>query len=281
MRIRARVLLYSLKVAIKQSLRRRALSADFGQHLRSARLRSGMSLSTLAARSGVSLTSLSRFEGGTRQPGFGDACDLAKALGTPLLFLADGRDRTGSDSRDLIAHLAHWGLNDLAPGEVALIGEARPFESLIATSLTDATTPRILESIPALLLKNDFSASELEAQATGERVLHRLGWLAELAEWIAAQLPVSRAHPSASSKVRQVRQAAWNRRQQDFAKLSKAARWPEGWDLFGKAEASPKGGASKHLADTSPIAKKWKIAYPAPQEDFLARARDILGAGAA
>lgn len=261
-------------------MRRRALSGDFGQHLRSARLRSGMSLSTLAARSGVSLTSLSRFEGGTRQPGFGDACDLAKALGAPLLFLADGRDRTGSDSRDLIAHLAHWGLNDLAPGEVALIGEARPFESLIATSLTDATTPRILESIPALLLKNDFSATELEAQATGERVLHRLGWLAEVAAWIAAQLPVSRAHPSASSKVRQVRQAAWNRRQQDFAKLSKAARWPEGWDLFGKTEASPKGAASAHLADTSPIAKKWKIVYPAPQEEFLARARDILGAGA-
>lgn len=261
-------------------MRRRTHSADFGQHLRSARLRSGMSLSALAARSGVSLTSLSRFEGGTRQPGFIDACDLARALGTPLLFLADGRDRTGSDSRDLIAHLAHWGLNDLAPGEVALIGEARPFESLIATSLTDAATPRILESIPALLLKNDFSAPELEGQATGERVLHRLGWLAELAEWIAAQLPVSRAHPSASSKVRQVRQAAWNRRQQDFAKLSKAARWPEGWDLFGKTPASLKGGASKHPADTSPIAEKWKVAYPAPQEDFLARARDILGAGA-
>jgi hypothetical protein len=195
--------------------------------------------------------------------------------------LADGRDRTGSDSRDLIAHLAHWGLNDLAPGEVTLIGEARPFESLIATSLTDATTPRILESIPALLLKNAFSGPELEAQATGERVLHRLGWLAELAEWIAAQLPVSRAHPSASSKIRKVRQDAWNRRQQDFAKLSKAARWPEGWDLFGKTEASPQGEASKHLADTSPIAKKWKIAYAAPQEDFLARARDILDAGAA
>ena len=261
-------------------MRRRALSANFGQHLRSARLRSGLSLSALAARSGVSLTSLSRFEGGTRQPGFADASDLARALGTPLLFLADGRDRTGSDSRDLIAHLAYWGLNDLAPGELALIGEARPFESLIATSLTDVSTPRILESVPALLLKNDFSAPELEAQATGERVLHRVGWLAELAEWIAAQLPVSRAHPSASSKLRQLRQAAWNRRQEDFAKLSKAARWPEGWDLFGKTEASAKGGASNHAADTSPIAKKWKIAYPAPQEDFLSRARDILGVGA-
>jgi hypothetical protein len=101
-----------------------------------------------------------------------------------------------------------------------------------------------------------------------------------LAEWIAAQLPVSRAHPSASSKVRQIRQAAWNRRQQDLARLSKAARWSEGWDLFGKTEASLKGGTSKRRAGTSPVAEKWKIAYPAPQEDFLARARDILDAGA-
>ena len=114
------LLLYSVTFCYIAKVRRRALSADFGHYLRLARLRSGMSMSALAARSGVSLTSLSRFEGGTRQPGFADACDLARALGTPLLFLADGRDRTGSDSRDLIAHLAHWGLNDLAPGEVVL-----------------------------------------------------------------------------------------------------------------------------------------------------------------
>ncbi len=257
-------------------MRRRAVPTDFGLHLRTARLRAGISLSTLATRSGVSLSSLSRFEAGASQPGFGDACTIAKALGTPLLFLADGRDRTGNDPRDLIGHLAFWGLNDLASGEATLIGEARPFESLIAVSLTDAGTPRIVESVPALLLKNDFSAPELEAQATGARVLHRLGWLAEIAEWIAAQIPVSRIHPSAFSTVRQVRQAAWNRRQQDFAKLSKAARWPEGWDVVGNTTAPSDGDSAKRLASISPIAKKWKVAYSTLQEDFLARARDIL-----
>jgi transcriptional regulator with XRE-family HTH domain len=259
-------------------VRRRALSADFGVHLRSARVRAGITLSTLAARSGVSLSSLSRFEAGGSHPGFADVCAIAKALGTPLLFLANGRDRTSNDPRDLIAQLAYWGLNDLAPGEVILIGEARPFESLIGVSLTDASAPRIVESIPALLLKNDFSASELEAQATGARVLHRLGWLAEIAEWIAGQISVSRVHPSAFSKVRQVRQAAWNRRQQDFAKLSRVARWPEGWDVVGNATAVPDINSSRRPTSISPIAKKWKIAYSTPQEDFLARARDILAA---
>jgi transcriptional regulator with XRE-family HTH domain len=256
---------------------RRAGTTDFGLHLRSARLRAGITLTALAGRSGVSLPSLSRFEAGASQPGLADACAIARALGTPLLLLADGRDRTSNDPRDLIGHLAYWGLNDLAPLETTLIGEARPFEALIAVSLTDASTPRILESIPALLLKNEFSASELEGQATGARVLHRLGWLAEVAEWIAGQISVSRIHPAASPKVRQVRQAAWNRRHEDFAKLSKAARWPEGWDLIGNTTTSPDRN-SKQPTNLSPIARKWKIAYSTPQEEFLARARDILAA---
>ena len=256
-------------------MRRRRLLTDFGVHLRSARLRAKITLSVLSARSGVSLASLSRYESGISHPGLADACGIAKALGAPLLLLADGRDRTGSDPRDLMGHLAYWGLNDVAPGESTLIGEARPFEVLIAASLGDAGTPRILEGIPALLLKNDFSAPELEAQATGASVLHRLGWLAEVAEWIAGQISVSRVHPSAFANVRRVRQAAWRRRQQDFDKLSKVARWPEGWDLVGSTTNSPERG-SKQPTDISPIARKWKIAYATPQEGFLARARDIL-----
>ncbi len=224
------------------------------------------------------LDSLSRFEAGVRQPAFADACAIAQALGTPLLFLADGRDRTGSDPRDLIAHLGYWGLNDLAPGEVSLFGEARPLEGLIAVSLTEAGTPRILESIPALLLKNDFSVTDLEAQATAARALHRLGWLAEVAEWIGSQLPVSRIHPSASTKLKQVREVAWNRRQQDFATTSRAPRSLEGWDLFGKRESSSDKESFKRLGHSSPIAKKWRIAYATPQADFLTRARDILAA---
>jgi transcriptional regulator with XRE-family HTH domain len=258
-------------------MRRRPAPADFGRRLRTARLRAGVTLSTLAARSGVSLSSLSRFEAGGSHPGFADGCAIAKALGTPLLFLADGRDRTGSDPRDLIGHLAFWGLNDVPPGEATLIGESRPLEDLIVVVLLIGP-PRVLESIPALLLKNDFSAPELEGQATGAGVLHRLGWLAEIAEWIASQLPVSRIHPSTFSKVRAVRRAAWNRRQLDFAKLSKAARWPEGWDLAESTTGPPDSDGSRRLATISPIAKKWRIAYPTPQEAFLERARDILDA---
>jgi len=200
-----------------------------------------------------------------------------KALGAPLLLLADGRDRTGNDPRDLISHLAYWGLDDLASAEITLIGETRPFEALIAVSLTDAGTPRILEGIPALLLKNDFSTSELVAQTAAAGVLHRLGWLAEIAEWIAGQISVGRVHPSASTKVRAARHLAWNSRQQDFAGLSKTSRWPEGWDLVGNATSSPDRN-SKQPTNISPIAKKWRVAYSTPQEEFLARARDILAA---
>jgi transcriptional regulator with XRE-family HTH domain len=227
----------------------------------------------------VSLSSLSRFESGTSHPGFADVCAIARALGAPLLFLADGRDRTGSDPRDLIAHLAYWGLNDLAGGETSLIGEARPFENLIADSLVGATTPRILEGIPALLLKNDFSVHELQSEATRTQSLHRLGWLAEIAEWIASQISVNRIHPSASSKIHQVRLSAWQHRLDDF-KRAKPSLWLEDWDLFGKFDSyDPTQMDVKALEDKIPaIATKWRIAYTTPQEDFLARARDILAA---
>lgn len=122
------------------------------------------------------------------------------------------------------------------------------------------------------------SVADLEAQATAVRVLHRLGWLAELAEWIASQLPVSRIHPSASAKLKQVRETAWNRRQQDFATPARAPRGLEGWDLFGKRESSSDKESFKRLGHSSPIAKKWRIAYATPQADFLTRARDILAA---
>jgi len=260
-------------------MRRRALDSDFGQRLRTARARAGVTLTTLAAHSGVSLSSLSRFESGTSQPGFADVCTIAKALGAPLLFLADGRDRTGSDPRDLIAHLAYWGLNDLDAGETSLIGEARPFESLIADSLVGASTPRILEGLPALLLKNEFSVHELQAEATRAQALHRIGWLAETAEWIASQISVSRIHPSASSKIRQVRVSAWHHRLVEF-KNAKPSLWLEDWDLFGKFDSyDPTQIDVEALKEKVPsIATKWRIAYTTPQEDFLSRARDILAA---
>lgn len=268
------------KLLYRRMRRRGVPASDFGLRLRSARGRAAISLTNLANRSGVSLSSLSRFESGASQPGFADVCTIARALGTPLLFLADGRDRTGSDPRDLIAHLAYWGLNDLAPGEAALIGEARSFESLIAECLVGATTPRILEGIPALLLKNDFSPHELEAQAIRVQAIGRLGWLAEVAEWIASQISVTRIHPSASANVRQVRLAAWSRRLEDFKRQSTPSPRPEGWDLFERVYTSDRThrDVEARLKMAAPITSKWKIAYPTPQEEFLARARDILAA---
>jgi hypothetical protein len=52
----------------------------------------------------------------------------------------------------------------------------------------------------------------------------------------------------------------------------------EGWDLFGKRESSSDKESFKRLGNSSPIAKKWRIAYATPQADFLTRARDILAA---
>jgi hypothetical protein len=48
------------------------------------------------------------------------------------------------------------------------------------------------------------------------------------------------------------------------------------WDLFGRTNPSSDKEAFRRLGNNSPVAQKWRIAYATPQEDFLARARDIL-----
>jgi hypothetical protein len=47
---------------------------------------------------------------------------------------------------------------------------------------------------------------------------------------------------------------------------------------LGNTEALADKEPAKRLGLGSPIAKKWKIAYATPQEEFLKRARDILAA---
>lgn len=249
-------------------MRRRVTSSDLPRHLREARRRAGLTLSALAERTGVSLSSLSRFESGASHPGFEDVCTIARVLNVPLLFLAEGRYHTGTDPRDLIAHLAYWGLDDLVGNDTPLLGESRGFEELIAEATGNGTTPRIIEGIPALLLKNDFSPDALASHATRTDTLVRVGWLAEMAEWIATQLAVSDIRPSATTRLREIKTIAWSELKQ-MREQPAPAHVQECFDGLGTTDAvAPK--------NVPPIARKWRIAYTTPQNEFLQRARSIL-----
>lgn len=264
--------------------RRKPGRAALGSRIHEARVRRGLTAAKLAQRTNISQSSLSRFERDESQPSFADVCAIASALGWPLLYFATGRERTGDDERDLIAHLSFWGL-DLVAGESPLIGEARPLEELVCDALALESSPRLTESVPALLLRNDFGVDDLIGQAQrAPRVVRRLGWAAELSEWIASQLSVELLPPSVVLHLKRLRSHCWTQFQAEQRRHT--GNWRDLWDWFGtENEPVPEafsGGDEEEWADRlvrglPPITKKWLVFYDARQEAFRDRARAILG----
>jgi transcriptional regulator with XRE-family HTH domain len=179
-----------------------------GHWLKSARKDAGLTLQDLANRTGVSTSSLARFEADRATPAFGDICVIAQQLGWPLLYFATGQERTGDDTRTAVTHLRFWGLGDIRLPEPALLGEARPFEEVIADVVSRPVNQRVLAALPALLLRNRFEPTRLisDAQALGS--LRRIGWLADVAEHVSRELPPAASQPDTRRRLSSVEQAA-------------------------------------------------------------------------
>lgn len=250
--------------------RRKVIDVDLGPRLLKARTHRFLTLSALSKRTGVSESSLSRFESGVSAPSFADVCSIARALGWPLLFFATGHERTGSDPRHLAAHLRFWGLSD-QPAD-ALIGESRTFEEIVLEVLSDHSTPRLVEAVPALLLRNDFDEKVLLQRAEERGLRARVGWACELAEWIASNLHLSSIRPDALPKLCELRKKSF-----DFM-------MPDVWDVIGEGSTfeedhDPAGWKriKRAIAKTPDLTKKWWIVFETSQERFLDRAKEILG----
>lgn len=205
-----------------------------------------------------------------RRPDGAFCIQMARALGWPLLFFATGHERTGSDPRHLAAHLRFWGLTD-QPAD-ALIGESRAFEDLLLDALSDRSTPRLVEAVPALLLRNDFDHEGLFERAQERGLRGRVGWACELAEWIASNLDLNSIRPDALPKLRELRKKTF-----DFM-------MPDTWDIIGEGwtfeeDHDPAGWKEikRAIARTPDLTKKWWIVFETPQERFLDRAEEILG----
>ena len=241
---------------------RRRPQSRIGERLRGARVRASLSIRELARKTDISPASLSRFESEKARIGFDEICRISAVLGVPLLYFATGRERTGDDPRDLIAHLACWGVTDVGGRERGLVGETKPLEELIPLAIGRAWRPRLLESVPGLLLKHKINEPEIIVQSARAKVIHRLGWLAEIAEWIAVQLPVSQIHPDALSSVRVIRETAW----------SSKLRPIEEWDLMGESHEV----LEQRHKSIPPVTKRWRILYDTRQEEFGKRALELL-----
>jgi transcriptional regulator with XRE-family HTH domain len=234
-----------------------------GAWLKDARNDVGLTLSELAKLTGISVASLSRFEADRAEPGFGEVCVIAQQLGWPLLHFAAGRKRKGDDARALVTELHFWGLRDIVLVERILLGEVRTFEELFADSIARNLDTRILEALPALLLKNPFETQELLVQSAAYNCIRRLGWIAEIAHEIGQKLPRHVIQPEAGRRLQSVQSAAW--KEQAPAEL----------DYIGPLASQ--NFRDRVWNDSPPIARRWKIACDISLDQFLVRAESVLG----
>jgi len=241
--------------------RRRETKDGLGERLRLARRDAGSTLARVAQATGVNASSLSKFENGHSTPSFDDVSRLAQFYGWPLIYFATGRLRTGDDPRELAAHLYYWGLRDLeVHPRRPLIGEVRAFEYLIAEA-ANAPEARIVEAIPGLLLRNDYTPSELLAGARSHGTVKEVGWLSQVAYIISKQLDVDLIRPGASGRTNRT----WTSARADLARTET--------DATPVVQDEPLGAITAEK-----IARRWGVERPITLEEFRVRAVTILEA---
>jgi hypothetical protein len=166
-----------------------------------------------------------------------------------------------------VAHLRFWGLGDIRLPEPALLGEARPFEEVIADVVSRPVDQRVLAALPALLWRNRFEPARLISEAQALGTLGRIGWLADVAEHVSQQLPPAASQPDTRRRLSSVEQAA--------AKELRASAPPE-YDYLGPDSSASKAARDSVWKASQPLARRWRIASDIRLDEFVERAKSIL-----
>ncbi|MFO0951212.1 MAG: helix-turn-helix transcriptional regulator [Isosphaeraceae bacterium] len=230
----------------------------FAVHLARARLDHGLSQNELAGLCDLTQAQVSLFESGRRVPSLEQFLRLARALDVPLQRLLTGTGRPGTELPDLVAELRGLGAVDLWVEGSTVPGAARRPEEVIALAVREGSPePRVVESLPALLLWNETRPPLLQAYGKMTGTTYRLAWLSEIA------LTIGRKKMFSSGRGKEHLEA--------FLKGVEPPRSTE-WDDLGRpADAPPR----------YPAWKRWKIAYGATLEQFERRASSLLEAQSA
>lgn len=243
--------------------RRKRRWRPIGQWLRVARKESRLTLKELERLTGISSSALGRFESDRAVPSIDDVCLISQQLGWPLLYLTTGRVRTGDDPIALASQLYYWGLRDIALPERMLFGEIRAFEDLVAEAVTADPSPRVLEAIPGLFLRNKFTVTELLASGRRYGGARRLGWLADVAQTISRRIRHEYVRPDAPRQLRAV-----------LADTEKATS-PEEIDYVFR-ETSLSASGQQAWSASPALTKRWRIACDITLRQFQERAISIL-----
>jgi|GEM_PF-1876094 len=224
-----------------------------GTHLAESRMKAGFSQAALAARCGLVQQQVSLFEAGLRIPTLPRILQLARALDIPIQRLLTGADRPETSPADLAMELRRLGVVDLWISDATVPGAFRCSEEVINLAIAgEEPDPRIVEAIPATLAWADLDPDLLLGHARAAGTTQRLAWLADIALSIDRQA----GFPGGCRK-------------------GPLERFLQQVDLPGESEPWDDLGACATNPSTSPLWRRWRIAYDADLSQFRQRAEHL------
>jgi len=226
--------------------------AAFGARLRRHRKLAGWNQQQLAEALSVDRSLVSRWESGDREPGLWDAVGVASALGVPLSTLVVGSAGLPGGTEVVWRELAFRGAPVLSTGSVPLWA-LRTLQESVADALLHPD-PRLIDHLPGLLLLEAFPPRSLWGTCADWGVERRLGWIADVALWLARSSDI--AKPAAQSRLLN-----------EVIRLCPQSGPDDAPDSLGFPAAEPER--------LPPVFKRWGITYDGELIRFEAAARAL------
>jgi transcriptional regulator with XRE-family HTH domain len=227
-----------------------------GTLLRLARERRRMTQSRAAQELGIRQSRLSALESDANKVRWPLIERAAALYRMPLQWFTTATLRPGEEIADTAVELLHHGLDDLLVPGARAPGAFRRFEELVAVVISGTPHPRIITAMPALILLNRGSAQLMLAFAGERDVVHRLGWLCDIALTL-----LDRGVPSPGAVA-------------DVATLRSVIVEPPPPP---RTSFDSLGSPAEKEDQLPAIWRRWKVSFDEPIETFAERARYLLG----
>lgn len=227
---------------------------NLGTNLLKIRFARGLSQANLAARCKLRQKDISLIENGKWQPSLRTLTNLAKQLDVPLQYFINGFNQSDHHVNSLTLELRQLGIVDLNSVNALVPGAFREKEQVVALSLQgDAPDPRVIDALPYVLLRNEWSAELFVAylKRYDQRALYRCAWLIDIAQTIRDDVSEPGQRFIESS----------------FSKVLEQAQKP--------VEPDSLGYPILNSAVVPPVHRRWNINYATDVRGFLQRAKTL------
>jgi len=223
--------------------------------LRQARKNAGLTQAQVVRLLGITQSTVSDLERGRISLDWERSVRFAALYEIPLQWILTRTERPADTLSGIAFELGFYGLSDVVVSEALVPGAYRRFEEVICLALAGGRpSPRVIEAIPALLLRNNWSHEILGGFATAYHIDGRLGWLADLALTLSERPRLRAVHLG-------VRTGELNRLVRSIDKPTKE---------------DSLGAPARDKRKLPAIWKRWRITYDRALEAFEDRAIDLI-----